>query len=222
MDELQELKLIVLTYNAKFYAKEVERNEKPEFGDPHVNVLIREAEGVRILLGTHDCYDSDKPDVQIERQPNGWMIFLHPVGGSDACGYVYFLDDGRSFLVKETDYGGPTPAIRILDPFSHVPEIHGPQEEKTRACEALPALECIETEDLPEPDSVLSLPTGAPTLADIDDCLKIEEAYELASELRNLAYWDDHSETWKADKKLGADFIAAVKDLLKIYKLAPC
>ena len=37
--------------------------------------------------------------VQVERRPNGWAIFLHPIGGGDPSGYVYFLDDGRSFVL---------------------------------------------------------------------------------------------------------------------------
>ena len=41
------------------------------------------------------------PDIQIKRRRNGWMLFLHPVGGSDPSGYVFFLDDGRSLVVKQ-------------------------------------------------------------------------------------------------------------------------
>ena len=99
--EMQELKLLVPTYNCQLFPEQVEKGEKPEFGAPDVPVLIREAAGVRVVLGTHDYDDYTKPDIQIERQPNGWVIFLHPFPGGDACGYVYFLDDGRSFLVKE-------------------------------------------------------------------------------------------------------------------------
>jgi hypothetical protein len=96
--------------------------EKSGFGDQGVPVLIHEADGVRIVLGTHDYNDHEKPDVQIERRPNGWAIFLHPLGGSGASGYVYFLDDGRSFLVKE--YGlGPTDCIKVLDPGETVSEV---------------------------------------------------------------------------------------------------
>jgi hypothetical protein len=50
-----------------------------------------------------------KPDVQIERRPNGWAIFLSPLGGSDPCALVYFHDDGRSWLTKEL--AGPTPEL---------------------------------------------------------------------------------------------------------------
>ncbi len=122
---MREMKLEVPTYNASYYSREVEREEMPDFGDPIWPVLIHESDGVRIALGTHDIKDTKKPDVQIERQPNGWVIFLHPLGGSDPCGYVYFLDDGRSILLKEHSYG-PTPEIEVLDRGGRIPEIDGP------------------------------------------------------------------------------------------------
>src|SRR5271156_3973696 len=107
---MKKLKLMVPTYNANYFREDVASGEKKEFGDPHFPVLVCEADGVRVVLGTHDYEDYSKPDIQIERQPHGWVIFLHPLGGSDACGYVHFLDDGRSFLVKEHPYG-PTPVL---------------------------------------------------------------------------------------------------------------
>ncbi len=124
-EDLQELKLLVPTYNAEGFPDEVAKDEMPEFGEPLVPVLIREADGVRIVLGTHD-YDCETPDIQIERRPNGWAIFLHPLGGSDPSGYVYFLDDGRSFLSPENNFG-PTPAIEVLEPHGQVPELDCPK-----------------------------------------------------------------------------------------------
>jgi hypothetical protein len=121
---VQELTLTVPTYNASLFPKEVEANLIPEFGEPNLPVLIHEGEGIRIVLGTHDYNDIDKPDVQIERQPNGWVLFLHPFGGCDACGYVYLLDDGRSFLLKERAIGG-SDAIEILQPGEDLPEFNG-------------------------------------------------------------------------------------------------
>jgi hypothetical protein len=99
-----------------------EKGAKPDFGEPDVPVLIHEAEGLRIVLGSHDYDDREKPDIQIERRPNGWAIFLHPLGGCDASGYVYFLDDGRSFLVKEKGLG-PTEGIKVLEDHETVPEV---------------------------------------------------------------------------------------------------
>jgi hypothetical protein len=109
---MQELKIYVPTYNAGEFRAAPKSQKSTDFGDPRVPVVIREADGVRIVLGSHDFRNSDTPDVQIERRPGGWAIFLHPVGGSDASGYVYFLDDGRSFIVPEHGLG-PTPAIVI-------------------------------------------------------------------------------------------------------------
>jgi len=117
--------MTVPTYNATLYAADVSANLKPEFGDPFTPVLIREADGVRIVLGTHDYEDMQKPDIQIERQPNGWIIFLHPLGGSDPSGYVYFLDDGRSFVRKELDVG-PTEPIEVLSRRDNVPGFDEP------------------------------------------------------------------------------------------------
>lgn len=102
---MEELKLMVPTYNGKWLKEP--NCTLDDFGEPGVPVVVRPADGVRVVLGTHDYDDSSKPDVQIERRHNGWMIFLHPVGGCDPCGYVFFLDDGRSFLVKESACGPP-------------------------------------------------------------------------------------------------------------------
>lgn len=98
---MRQLRVTVPTY---FGAAQYQGNipaDLPEFDAPNVPVLIHEAEGVRIVLGTHDLNDREKPDIQIERRPKGWAIFLHPVGGGDASGYVYFLDDGKSFLLPD-------------------------------------------------------------------------------------------------------------------------
>jgi hypothetical protein len=70
-EALQELKLVVPTYMAECYENEGRDGDQPDFGEPNVPVLVREAEGVRIVLGTHDYDDYGKPDMQIERRPNG-------------------------------------------------------------------------------------------------------------------------------------------------------
>jgi len=121
---MDELKLVVPTYNYQLFRRQVDQGEIPEFGAPEVPVLIREAAGVRSVLGTHDYENLEKHDIQIERHPNGWMIFLHPCPCGDPCGYVYFLDDGRSILVKEANEC-PTQAIEVLNSDASIPEIHG-------------------------------------------------------------------------------------------------
>src|SRR5262249_37348384 len=108
---VEQIKLSVPTYYGSAHDGSGTLAGLPEFGEPNVPVLIHEAEGVRIVLGTHDFNDRYKPDVQIERRPNGWVIFLHPDDG-DAAGFVHFLDDGRSYLTIER---GPS-AIEVLDP----------------------------------------------------------------------------------------------------------
>jgi hypothetical protein len=117
--DLKRLELSVPTYYGSVAEKLAKELGLPEFGEPVVPVLVHEAEGVRIILGTHDYDDLRKPDIQIERRPNGWAIFLHPEPGGDASGFVYFLDDGRSFVLPEH---GPNP-IEMLDRGDEPPEI---------------------------------------------------------------------------------------------------
>ncbi len=95
---MEELKMMVPTYNGKLLETDP---ALPEFDEPQVPVLVRSADGVKIILGTNDYDDYTKADVQIERRHNGWMIFLHPHGGCDPSGCVVFLDDGRSFVAQE-------------------------------------------------------------------------------------------------------------------------
>jgi hypothetical protein len=133
--KVPELKLHVPTYNAGAFPNDVANHTRPEFGEPYVPVVVRPADGVRLVLGSHDYWNSDAPDIQIERRPRGWAIFLHPVGGSDPSGYVYFVDDGRSFVVPES--GVATPAILMRTSDEAVFEVDGPSSTtaKSRHCE---------------------------------------------------------------------------------------
>ncbi len=144
---MQEMKLLVPTYfesldrngGPTFSAQETrgsasgvltgngpgavpQASEDSDFGPPFVPVVIHEAEGVRIVLGTHDRLTGEHPDIQLERRPDGWAIFLHPVGASDPSAYVYFLDDGRSFVEKSRALGA-TPAMVVLRCHSDMAEI---------------------------------------------------------------------------------------------------
>jgi hypothetical protein len=92
--------VLVPTYVGSQKKRNPEGMSTPDFAPPLVPVLIHEADGVRLVLGTHDYDDRTKPDVQIERRPHGWAIFLHPEAG-DSVGCAYYLDDGRSFFLPE-------------------------------------------------------------------------------------------------------------------------
>ena len=109
---MEELKLMVPTYNGSWLkGSDI---ELADFDEPSVPVFIHQADGVRIVLGTHDQGDHTKPEVQIERRHNGWMIFLQSRGGCDESGFVVFLDDGRSFVAKQKGYG-PTESIEMVE-----------------------------------------------------------------------------------------------------------
>ena len=119
---MDELKLDVPTYYGSAFAERDDARELPEFGKPTAPILAHRAEELRIVLGTHDFEDELAPDIQIERRPNGWAIFLHPMGGGDPCGFLYFLDDGRSFLMKGVANTG-TPEIETLGLDDDLPGI---------------------------------------------------------------------------------------------------
>jgi hypothetical protein len=109
-----EILLRVPTYYGNTIAADGSSVDREEFDKPTVPLLVYPADGVRIVLGSHDLNDLQWPDVQIERRPKGWVMFLHPLGGSDPSGYVYFLDNGSSYLLKEPAIG-PTPPIEVLE-----------------------------------------------------------------------------------------------------------
>jgi hypothetical protein len=50
------------------------------------------------------------------------MIFLHPVGDGDASGYILFLDDGRSFLVKDRGLSS-TPKVEVVEEGEELGEL---------------------------------------------------------------------------------------------------
>jgi hypothetical protein len=101
--------------------------EDKEFENPQVPVLIQSVEGIRVVLGSHNYQEWHAPDVQIERRPKGWAIFLNPSAG-DPSGYVYFLDDGRSFLVSEAGGG----AIELICGEEDIPELDDLPTDESR------------------------------------------------------------------------------------------
>lgn len=104
-------KLVVPTYLGSQNARNADHPPSLDFGHPYAPVLICEAAGIRLILGAHDSDDRSKPDVQIERWPHGWAVFLHPDAG-DPVGCVYILDNGRTFLLPERLTADP---IEIVD-----------------------------------------------------------------------------------------------------------
>jgi hypothetical protein len=107
---------------------------REEYDEPIAPVLVSEADGLRLVLGSHDIDDTDVPDIQVERRPNGWTIFLHPIGGSDPSGYVYFLDDGRSFILPEMPFGATPPIewVRNNQECSEVDEVNAEGAKRGR------------------------------------------------------------------------------------------
>ena len=108
-----EMLFRVPTYYGSSPTGDATATAREEFDEPVVPVRVSEAEGIRIVLGSHDINYTAVPDIQVERRPNGWAIFLHPIGGGDSSGYVYFLDDGRSFVLPESHLAS-TPPIEWL------------------------------------------------------------------------------------------------------------
>ena len=76
-----------------------ETEGKKEFDEPLVPLLVKEENGARIVLGTHDLLDYSASNLLVERRPGGWAIALHR--GGAAIGYVFFLDGGGSFFLHE-------------------------------------------------------------------------------------------------------------------------
>jgi hypothetical protein len=48
------------------------------------------------------------------------------LGGGDPSGCVYFLDDGRSYVVPESPFGS-TLAVKVVDDLDEVPELDMPR-----------------------------------------------------------------------------------------------
>jgi hypothetical protein len=84
-----------------------------------VPVIVTADQSIELVLGTDDVNDLDYPDLVVERRRNGWMIMLNPVGGGNPSGYVFFLDDGRSFLIRQPFAG----AIHVTSKVEKAAEV---------------------------------------------------------------------------------------------------
>ena len=111
--------ILVPTYNGTAFPDDVESGAKPEYTAPLTPVTLAYDNGLRLVLGGAGL-DADKPDIQVERQPGKWVIFIHPESGCDPSGYLYIMDDGRSFVQLEHAFGKE--ALEVLQPGDKVPE----------------------------------------------------------------------------------------------------
>jgi hypothetical protein len=102
-------KLLVPTYVGS--QPHNEHSNRPDFAEPRVPVLVHESEGIRVLMGTHHWEDWDKPDIQVERRPHGWAVFISPTAG-DPVACLYMLDSGRTYVMPEK-YTEPT--LEVVD-----------------------------------------------------------------------------------------------------------
>lgn len=120
---VNEMKFTIPVYNGAYYSQEVIAGTKPEWSLPSHPVLVRETDGLRIVLGSHDGEAAGTASVCLERHPHAWVIFLHPNSDADAVGYVYFFDDGKAAFYEERHYNGQS--IEMLAPGSSHPLIDG-------------------------------------------------------------------------------------------------
>jgi hypothetical protein len=117
---IPELRLLAPTYYGATSTENLPSPNTEEFDAPFVPVLAQSADGIRVVLGSHDWL-AEAPDIAVERRSGGWLIFLHPAGGGDESGFIIFLDDGRSYLIPEgTSF---TERIELRRSFDEVPEL---------------------------------------------------------------------------------------------------
>lgn len=110
---------VVPTYLGATPAKQAD-DSLEEFGPPEVKVMTYRECGMRVILGIPNREFDHCPDIKVERRPNGWAIFLHPMPMGDPSGYVYFLDDGRSILIPDL---WESASIQIRSPDEGIPEV---------------------------------------------------------------------------------------------------
>ncbi len=124
-----ELRITIPTY----YRKEAPGDGPAHYGEPTVPILIRWADALRVVFGAHDHRNTRAPDLLIERRPGGWALFLHPAGGDDPSGCVYFLDDGRGFLVPESEPARTPPIVVVNEPELPM-DIDDGTDDRCRLC----------------------------------------------------------------------------------------
>jgi hypothetical protein len=93
-----------------------DRPGKEEFDTPRVPIVFSDAAGARLVLGTRDPNEMGYPDVQVERRPGGWAVFINDSAG-DVVAHVYIIDNGKVYLHPE--YYSSTV---ILDPKGEAPQ----------------------------------------------------------------------------------------------------
>lgn len=93
-----------------------------DFADPIAAIYVSADHNLFIELSPTVGDERIPPNIQIERRPQGWAIHLHPLANSDPSGTVFFLDDGRSFLVIEPGEG-PTRPLLVLQGDEDAPAL---------------------------------------------------------------------------------------------------
>jgi hypothetical protein len=96
----------VPTYVGELTAEERGPGVDPDFDKPYVPVRVSDAAGIRLILGTDDERDREKPEIVVERRPHGWAIFINS-NGDETVGVIFMLDDGRTMLLREPYVDSP-------------------------------------------------------------------------------------------------------------------
>jgi hypothetical protein len=79
-----------------------------EFDAPYRQVVVRQELGV--LVGLGGCSTTRRhADMIVERQPDGWVVFVRPIAGLEESGILYIRDDGSSFATPKHVVGAPSP-----------------------------------------------------------------------------------------------------------------
>ncbi len=174
------IRLTLRTYNGRRFPNAVTADRMPEYEDTNTPIVLTVDSGLRVLLGTHDTQDLGKPDVHIERQPNGWSILMTP-NGADPIACVYIHDDGRMFATSDDMTQPLGRSVTLLEPAEPVPDF----DAECEGCDG------VGIRDHSEPSCALEIPDGWHVVERCDACDKfandVAAAHAFYREMRTLA-----------------------------------